>query len=118
MRQTKQGYYARGTKFEHWSIFGGASFAEIQLFSRVCAACLIAHVVSFVVRAQMARAYAEDNNIMFLETSAKTAHNVNELFVAIARKLPKGPAGGAQPKQESVVLDPDQTDASSGGCCK
>lgn len=39
----------------------------------------------------MARAYADENNIMFMETSAKTAHNVNELFVAIARKLPKGP---------------------------
>jgi hypothetical protein len=39
----------------------------------------------------MARAYAEENNIMYMETSAKTAQNVNELFVAIARKLPKGP---------------------------
>ena len=99
----------------------------------------------------MARAYADENNIMFMETSAKTAHNVNELFVAIARKLPKGPgayrwvcfltpysnssafstsdlvwfiilysaaAGGAQPKVESVVLDPDASDAEKGGCCK
>jgi len=30
-----------------------------------------------------ARAYAEENNIMFMETSAKTASNVNELFVQI-----------------------------------
>ncbi|KAL0485187.1 vacuolar protein sorting protein VPS12/21 [Acrasis kona] len=36
-----------------------------------------------------ASAYAEDNGILFLETSAKTAQNVNEIFVAIARKLPK-----------------------------
>lgn len=30
-----------------------------------------------------ARQYAEENNIMFMETSAKTASNVNELFVQI-----------------------------------
>jgi len=30
-----------------------------------------------------ARQYAEENNIMFMETSAKTASNVNELFVSI-----------------------------------
>ncbi|KAL9646606.1 hypothetical protein ABK040_012198 [Willaertia magna] len=35
-----------------------------------------------------AKSYAEDNGILFMETSAKTATNVNEIFVAIARKLP------------------------------
>eukprot|EP00735_Rhodelphis_limneticus_P009006 TRINITY_DN2465_c0_g1::TRINITY_DN2465_c0_g1_i2::g.8794::m.8794 TRINITY_DN2465_c0_g1::TRINITY_DN2465_c0_g1_i2::g.8794 ORF type:complete len:193 (-),score=36.78,sp/Q5ZHW4/RAB5B_CHICK/65.33/2e-85,Ras/PF00071.17/7.1e-59,Miro/PF08477.8/1.9e-19,Arf/PF00025.16/2.6e-15,Gtr1_RagA/PF04670.7/0.00042,GTP_EFTU/PF00009.22/0.0017,MMR_HSR1/PF01926.18/0.03,DUF2624/PF11116.3/0.14,DUF258/PF03193.11/0.23,DUF258/PF03193.11/2e+03,KaiC/PF06745.8/3.4,KaiC/PF06745.8/47,AAA_16/PF13191.1/0.73 TRINITY_DN2465_c0_g1_i2:1015- len=34
-------------------------------------------------------AYAEENGLIHMETSAKTAQNVNELFVAIARKLPK-----------------------------
>jgi hypothetical protein len=32
-----------------------------------------------------AKQYAEENNIMFMETSAKTAANVNELFVQIGR---------------------------------
>ena len=33
------------------------------------------------------RQYAEENNIMFMETSAKTGSNVQELFEQIARKL-------------------------------
>jgi len=41
------------------------------------------------IDAEEARQYTDENGIMFMETSAKTAHNVNELFVAIARKLPK-----------------------------
>jgi Ras-related protein Rab-5C len=34
-----------------------------------------------------AQAYADDNGIMFLETSAKTNHNVTELFRDIAIKV-------------------------------
>ena len=36
-----------------------------------------------------AQAYSDDNGILFKETSAKTSHNVGELFVDIAKKLPK-----------------------------
>jgi GTPase SAR1 family protein len=32
---------------------------------------------------QDAQAYAEDNGLLFMETSAKTAKNVNEIFLAI-----------------------------------
>jgi GTPase SAR1 family protein len=35
------------------------------------------------VDAEEARAYAEDNNLIFMETSAKTRVNVRQLFVAI-----------------------------------
>merc|ERR1719443_1986714 len=42
-----------------------------------------------MVEPEEAESYASDNGIFFMETSAKTATNVNELFVAIARKLPK-----------------------------
>ena len=35
-----------------------------------------------------AEAYAREANLLFFETSAKTAENVKELFTAIAKKLP------------------------------
>uniref|UniRef100_A0A8C6RRQ2 Uncharacterized protein n=1 Tax=Nannospalax galili TaxID=1026970 RepID=A0A8C6RRQ2_NANGA len=38
---------------------------------------------------QEAQSYAVDNSSLFVETSAKTSMNVNEIFMAIAKKLPK-----------------------------
>ena len=32
---------------------------------------------------QEAQSYAEENSLLFMETSAKTAMNVNEMFLAI-----------------------------------
>ena len=32
-----------------------------------------------------AQAYAEENGLLFMETSAKTAYNVNEIFLAIGK---------------------------------
>eukprot|EP00736_Rhodelphis_marinus_P003371 Rmarinus@m.24821 len=56
--------------------------------------------------------YAEENGLIHMETSAKTAQNVNELFVAIARKLPKhATAPRSDPFPE---VTPQQ---SRGGCC-
>jgi len=63
-----------------------------------------------------AKSYADDNGIMFMETSAKTNHNVTELFKAIARKLPKtAPA----PRSSGIVIDPELIPAEKpAGCCK
>ncbi|XP_028331627.1 ras-related protein Rab-5C-like [Gouania willdenowi] len=36
---------------------------------------------------QEAQAYADENSLLFMETSAKTAMNVHEIFMAIAEKL-------------------------------
>ena len=41
------------------------------------------------VEVNEAQAYADENGLIFMETSAKTAMNVNDIFMAIARKLPK-----------------------------
>jgi hypothetical protein len=47
----------------------------------------LVHVQKRKVDPDEAKAYAEENNIMFMETSAKTAANVNELFVQIGELL-------------------------------
>ncbi|ERN09453.1 hypothetical protein AMTRI_Chr09g32420 [Amborella trichopoda] len=53
------------------------------------------------VEAEVAQTYAQDNGLLFLETSAKTAQGVNELFLEIARRLPK--ANPTQPSRMIVV---------------
>ena len=68
-----------------------------------------------------AQSYAKENGILWMETSAKTAVNVNEVFLAIAQKLPKTPAqpggsaagGGKQKVDLSQQTQPQQKQ----GCC-
>jgi len=64
-----------------------------------------------------AKAYADENGILFHETSAKTNHNVSEVFQVIAKKLPKNvapaPVGGGG-KVELVL--PTEDDKKKG-CC-
>mmetsp|Transcript_12949 Transcript_12949/g.34554 ORF Transcript_12949/g.34554 Transcript_12949/m.34554 type:complete len:202 (+) Transcript_12949:70-675(+) len=69
------------------------------------------------VEPEEAEAYANDNGIFFMETSAKAATNVNELFVEIARKLPKStppprPGGGS-----NIVIQPQSENKPKSGCC-
>ena len=40
-----------------------------------------------MVEYEDANAYAEENGLLFMETSAKNAYNVNEIFLNIAQKL-------------------------------
>ena len=47
------------------------------------------------VEYEEANTYAEENGLLFLETSAKNANNVNEIFLAIARKMPRDRDGGS-----------------------
>lgn len=90
--------------------------------------------------------FAEENNLMFIETSAMTAQNVEEAFISTAREIiskiqshtidPKNfpgikmsPQEGrnyqnsnsqrAPPGSSSVVslTEPSQAAASDGGCC-
>jgi Ras-related protein Rab-5C len=41
------------------------------------------------VSTEEAKAYAEDESLLFFETSAKTGHNVTEVFTAIANAIPE-----------------------------
>uniref|UniRef100_A0A6T8P9T7 Uncharacterized protein n=1 Tax=Hemiselmis andersenii TaxID=464988 RepID=A0A6T8P9T7_HEMAN len=63
-----------------------------------------------------AKQYAEENNIMFMETSAKTAANVNELFVQIARKLPKQQAEPKPAAAQVKLNDPARGESKAAGC--
>ena len=73
-------------------------------------------LATIFVEHQEASAYAEDNGLLFMETSAKTAKNVNEIFLAIAKKLPKNdqrPGGGGG---GGVVVGKD-SEGGKKGCC-
>ncbi|KAF6174633.1 hypothetical protein GIB67_006285 [Kingdonia uniflora] len=64
---------------------------------------------------QEARLYAEENGLFFMETSAKSATNVNEIFYEIARRLPR-----AQPAQNPtgmVLVDRPAEKSRAAGCC-
>jgi Ras-related protein Rab-5C len=85
-----------------------------------------------------ARNYAEENGLLFMETSAKTAVNVNEIFLAIgkilnkfqsslcdinslfkmclflAKKLPKNEGTG---QQQNIRPTVGETNRSTGNCC-
>jgi Ras-related protein Rab-5C len=72
------------------------------------------------VTAEEATAYATENGLFFMETSAKTASNVSELFAEIARKLPKAEAAPRQQQQQpGIVLDaqPQPAAARKSACC-
>ncbi|KAL6062993.1 retrograde transport, plasma membrane to Golgi [Balamuthia mandrillaris] len=59
-----------------------------------------------VTEADVAKQYAEDEDIAFyMETSAKTGENVEELFKAVAKKLEGTFAPTAQDKGDTIKLD-------------
>lgn len=72
------------------------------------------------VSTEEGQAYATENGLHFVETSAKTAANVSELFMDIARKLPKAePAAGGQ-QQGGIVLSeaaPASNAVRRSACC-
>lgn len=66
------------------------------------------------------QAYADENQLLFYETSAKNSHNVQELFTGIARKLPLDQASGATKKHTSTIGRVDlnaRTEGDDGNEC-
>jgi len=69
------------------------------------------------VEPEEAESHASENGIFFMETSAKTSTNVNELFVAIARKLPKNTPQPRAGGNGIVISQNAPPPEKKGGCC-
>lgn len=65
------------------------------------------------VQTEEAQQYARENEIIYMETSAKSSMNVRNLFVEIAKKLPKSTTA---PERESFPIVPPNKDKKAG-CC-
>ena len=70
-----------------------------------------------IVEYDEASAYAEEKGLLFLETSAKTALNVNNIFLAVAKKLPKDGEAGAGPGGSRLTEGGDSEGSQMGSCC-
>ena len=63
--------------------------------------------------------YADQLRIPFLETSAKSATNVEQAFVTMAAEIKSrmGPSGPASDKPNLKITSSTPVKSSSGGCC-
>ncbi|XP_038971622.1 ras-related protein Rab5A-like isoform X1 [Phoenix dactylifera] len=68
------------------------------------------------VSAEEAQTYAQENGLFFMETSAKTASNVNDIFYQIAKRLLQ--SHPVQNPQGMILSDrPAQRVVSTTSCC-
>ena len=81
------------------------------------------------ISTEEAQSYADEEGLLFFETSAKTGHNVTEVFTAIANAIPetslksaRGPggasgAGGRAGEEQRVHLNGPREAAKEGCAC-
>ena len=80
-----------------------------------------ADVSSRSVKLDEAKSFASEENLIFMETSAKTGLNVQKLFEVLATRLPDVPfapsslGGSAAARTTNITLGPDK--APSSRCC-
>ncbi|KAL3833775.1 hypothetical protein ACJIZ3_008511 [Penstemon smallii] len=67
------------------------------------------------VAAEEAKTYGEENGLFFMETSAKAATNVNDLFYEIAKRLPR--LQPASNPSGMVLVDRPAERTSTASCC-
>jgi small GTP-binding protein len=67
------------------------------------------------VSTEEAKKYADETGCIFFETSAKTGENINEVFRAIAEKLPTKNPAPVSAEAEAIRIVPTQE---RGPCCK
>jgi Ras-related protein Rab-1A len=72
-----------------------------------------------VVDFETAKAFADQLDIPFIETSAKNATNVEKAFLTMAAEIKNRVASQpqAQSKKEPVKIGGGEAVSSSGGCC-
>ncbi|CEM04485.1 unnamed protein product [Vitrella brassicaformis CCMP3155] len=70
---------------------------------------------------EQARQYADDNGLLFIETSAKTGQNIQQLFSMLARRLPEQPVQQAAAGALRLDATPNTASAKpatlSSRCC-
>jgi len=70
-----------------------------------------------VVTAEQAKEFADELGIAFLETSAKSAKNVEEAFLTLASELIKQREARGSSKDSKDKIDLNSGKKKAGGCC-
>ena len=62
--------------------------------------------------------YADENGLIFMETSAKRGDNVTEIFMSVAKQVAaKQPPGPPKKPHDTIKAVNGKPKESSGGCC-